>query len=145
LDYTEGQPIPPGYSLRTEARAVPLIIGGVAFWAGYGASSAIAWIGVRTQCELQGKLANCDEGLGYYPLNVPFAGPFISLATLDLAPAEAIGLISLGALQIAGVGVFIAALVRPKRELVRTTTSLPINLAPIVSADTFGLQMTGAL
>jgi hypothetical protein len=145
LDYTEGQPIPPGYSLRTEARATPLIIGGIAFWAGYGASSAIAWIGVRTQCELQGKLANCDEGLGYYPLNVPFAGPFISLATLDLNAGEAVGLISLGALQIAGVGVFIAALARPKKELVKTTGALSLKLAPIVGADGLGLRMTGAL
>jgi hypothetical protein len=145
MDYEEGQPIPPGYTVRTEMRSGVVIGGGIVFWLGYGGSVALAWIGVRTQCELQGQLANCPGGLGYYPLNVPFAGPFIALKTLEPNPLESAGLVALGALQIAGIGILVTGLALPKKELVRTASAPSIKLVPGAVGSGLGLRVTGAL
>jgi hypothetical protein len=126
LDYQEGQPIPPGYALRSEFRTELLIAGGLGAWGGYIAASAIAWIGVRTQCELKGKFFNCPEGLGYYPLNIPLAGPVIGIYTLETTGAETAGLIALSALQGVGLTLVVAGFTLPRKRLARTAGQNPL-------------------
>jgi hypothetical protein len=126
LDYQEGQPIPPGYALRSQFRTELLIAGGVGAWGGYIAASAIAWIGVRTQCELKGKFLNCPDGLGYYPLNIPLAGPVIGIYTLETTGAETAGLIALSALQGVGLTLVVAGFALPRKYLARTAGKNPL-------------------
>jgi hypothetical protein len=126
LNYQEGQPIPPGYALRSEFRTELLIAGGLGAWGGYIAASAIAWVGVRTQCELKGKFLNCPEGLGYYPLNIPVAGPAIGIYTLETNAAETAGLIALSAVQVVGLAVIVAGFALPRKHLARTAGQNPL-------------------
>jgi hypothetical protein len=127
LDYKKGQPIPPGYSLRSEFRTELLIAGGLGAWGGYIAAAAIAWIGVRTQCELKGKLGYCEEGLGYYPLNLPLAGPIVGIYTLDTDGPKTAGLIALSAVQVVGLGVIVAGFAFPRKHLARTAGTNPLS------------------
>ncbi|NUQ73118.1 MAG: hypothetical protein HUU21_06150 [Polyangiaceae bacterium] len=126
LDYTNGDPIPPGYAVRSEFRTELLIAGGLGAWGGYIAASAIAWIGVRTQCELKGELAHCQNGLGYYPLNIPLAGPIVGIFTLETTASETAGLIALSSLQAAGVALIAAGFALPRKHLVRTAGQHPL-------------------
>lgn len=88
-------------------------------WGGYIPSAAIAWVGVRANCELQGRLPSCNEGLGFYALNIPFAGPFVGLYTLKPSPLQGAGLIALGTLQIAGFAALLTGLLWPREKAPR--------------------------
>jgi hypothetical protein len=145
MDYDEGKPIPPGYHPYSEIRPALAISGGVLFWAAYIPPLVISWIGVRKECELNLKPLYCEGGLGYYPLNIPFAGPFISIYTLDTDAPETIGLIALGAAQTVGTGMFLAGFLAQKKLLVRSAGLSDITVAPQIGKDTLGIGVLGAM
>jgi hypothetical protein len=145
MEYDEGKPVPTGYQLRSEIRTGIVIAGGVVFWGTYIPAVAIAWVGVRRECELQQKPGYCEGGRGYYPLNIPFAGPFIAIHTLDADAAEGVGLVALGTLQTVGVGLVITGLAAPKKVLVRDAGVRDVTVAPRIGKDSLGIGVTGAM
>lgn len=127
---------------RMELRTDWIIAGGIAMWGGYIPSAAIAWVGVRSNCELQGRLPSCNEGLGFYPLNIPFAGPFVGLYTLKPNGLESAGLIALGTLQIAGFGVLLTGLLWPREVKPAQALAPPsIVLLPQIGPGAMGLHL----
>lgn len=124
--------------MRTEL----VIGGGIAMWAGYIPAAAIAWAGVRSNCELQGRLPNCSEGLGFYPLNVPFAGPFIGLYTLRPTFLQGAGLVALGTLQIGGFATLLTGLLWSREKPpAASSTANSIELLPQIGAGGAGLHL----
>jgi hypothetical protein len=121
LPYLEGMPIPPGYDVQTRRRR-SLMIAGAALFGGSWLASVLTASTV---------VAGFDKHrAGVAPLFIPFAGPFVTLATsrdarLDDPARRANGALLLvdGATQIGGAALFIAGLVTREPILARTKES----------------------
>lgn len=132
LPYVEGMPIPPGYDVQTQRRRSLVIAGGALFGASWLASALTA----------ASVVAGYDKHrAGVAPLFIPFAGPFVTLATsrdarLDDPHTRVNGALLLvdGAAQLAGAALFIAGLVTREPVLMRTKESYgpKASLAPEV-------------
>lgn len=132
LPYVEGMPIPPGYDVQTQRRRSLVIAGGALFGASWLASALTAASVVAGFDKHRASVA---------PLFIPFAGPFITMATsrdgrLDDPQTRVNGALLLvdGAAQLAGAALFIAGLVTREPVLVRTKESYgpKTSLAPEV-------------
>ncbi len=112
LNYEEGDPIPPGYEVRTRANRAMLITGGVLFGAPYLVSSLIAATIVS---------ADSRSGGDFAPLFIPAIGPFITIGTSSAEGAGTFWLVLDGLTQAAGITTFIVGLTRKDHYLLRTT------------------------
>jgi hypothetical protein len=111
LPYSQGDPIPPGYELKTRARRGLVIAGAVTFGSTYVAS---ALFGGAFLAE------GGDVGSMFGPLLIPIAGPFVTIGTSE---SEGIGTFLLvldGVFQAAGGALFVAGFLAEEEYLDRT-------------------------
>lgn len=94
IEYVDGDPIPPGYQLRTRADR-GLAIGGVTvFGTGYLISLVIGTTVL---------MSDDSDSDTFAPLLVPVAGPFMAINTLDAEGSGVFWLMIDGLMQTAGV------------------------------------------
>lgn len=143
LPYVEGMPIPMGYHVGEQRRHTLVAVGASLFAASYLASVLTA-----TTVMLGGDRHRSEVG----PLYVPFAGPFVTLATsrsVDINDkherTNGILLIADGVTQAAGALIFIIGMATHEQVLLRnatpTTTATPL-LRPDVLVGPSGGAMT---
>jgi hypothetical protein len=134
LPYDQGDPVPPGYIVQKERRTGLMIAGGITFFAAYGSVYAVAAIN-------NGRNAvNGELELTYYPLYIPFAGPFIGLATVEPNTPETLALVASGVVQAAGATIFFVGLVTHDLRLMRVSDDVVLDLR--LSPSTLGLTGT---
>ena len=136
-DWHEGDPIPPGYHPSQRARTGLIVGGATMFGVPYLISALVAAGGADSGC--------CGA------MWIPVVGPFIQMtqwgAGTDASSAEAgdIMLVLDGALQAAGLAMFIYGVAVPKTVLVRNDLGVIKNVtaAPMVAKDFAGLGISG--
>lgn len=101
LDWDDGDRVPSGYHVGTQARKGLVIGGAVAFGSLYMLSIAAAASG------------------GARSLLIPVAGPFAALGGIHSSGADVAMLIIDGVLQAGGIAMFVAGVAAPKTVLVR--------------------------
>jgi hypothetical protein len=111
LEYTEGQPIPPGYHLEQRARRGLVLAGsltaGVPFLVSFLTGLSIGLSGSRR------------DGEATVALMAPLVGPFITIETAGAGGAGILWLMLDGVAQLAGTGMLIGGLVAKEDKLVR--------------------------
>jgi hypothetical protein len=123
LEYTEGQPIPPGYRVRTRSRRGLAIAGAATFGGPYLVSLLVGATLV----------ADGDKNSGRYaPLMIPIVGPFIATSTLSSQGAGTFWLVVDGIAQVGGVGLFVAGLAMDEKALVRGDVEARSSIVPSV-------------
>ena len=123
LEYTEGQPIPPGYRVRTRARRGLAIAGAATFGGPYLVSLLVGATLV----------ADAGKNSGQYaPLMIPIVGPFIATSTLSSQGAGTFWLVVDGIAQVGGVGLFVAGLAMDEKALVRGDVEARSSIVPSV-------------
>lgn len=143
-DYTEGDPIPPGYHVESRVRG-GLIGGGLGMFGGaYLISVLVAAVGsdISSVCNSYAGSGTCTNPL--WPLYLPVVGPWVTMGT---AGGSATGLVFLaidGLLQGAGAAMTIIGIAVPKTVLVRNDLG-SLQITPMMVGGTspgFGLAGT---
>jgi hypothetical protein len=138
IDYTEGQPVPPGYTVIERRRKGLIITGSILFGVSYGISLAVA--------------AGSEYSNDYGWLVLPVAGPVIASTQLDSCENDDFscddqgterGFLMLDTLvQAAGATMFFVGLTVSKKVMVLHMEP-EFSVAPIVSPHARGLQVVG--
>lgn len=110
LPYEQGQPVPPGYRVKTRTSRSLLVSGAVTFGVPYVASALIASAVLS---------ADTNAGEPLAPLFIPFAGPFITLGTTHAGGVASFWLVLDGLTQIGGAALFTGGLISEERFLQR--------------------------
>ena len=138
LPYRDGVSVPEGYRLDSHPNLGLLVPGAVV-------TSTLWTVSTIAAISLDQKEPSADGDLNfgdaYWPFFIPVVGPFIAIKTADSSGTGAAILGLNGALQAAGLGMVIAGIAAPTVELIPQT---PITIAPIASANTAGLEISGA-
>ncbi len=130
LPYEEGDPIPPGYHVKTDNYRGVTAAGAIIAGSAYQLSIATAAVGLLLQ----------QEEAGF--LFIPVAGPWILIPQWDRSHLSVILLATDGVLQAAGLGLMIGGLVAQDQYLVRSN-HIAFTVAPLVDGDVQGAQLTG--
>jgi hypothetical protein len=120
LAWEEGDPIPPGYQPARRPRLGLLITGAVVFGAAYLPSLGVAASADKNDSEL-------------LPLAIPFAGPFVTIASARSEGAGTFWLAMDGVAQITGASLFVASFVAKQSYLKRvadTSVSAELTIGP---------------
>lgn len=143
LAFEEGMPLPPGYTLIRRRNRTLLAAGAAIFGASYLASALTAATVVAGHARHRSEVS---------PLFVPFAGPFITVATSrDAALGDpdrrtnGVLLLLDGAAQITGAALFIAGLVAREPVLVRTRDSYGVESASVGPEIVIGPRSAGLI
>jgi hypothetical protein len=112
LPYEPGQPVPPGYRVKTRASRSLLISGAVTFGVPYVVSALIASTVLS---------ADTASGEPLAPLFIPFAGPFITIGTTHAGGVASFWLVLDGLAQIGGAALFTGGLLTEDRFLQRVS------------------------
>ncbi len=147
-DYSEGDPVPPGYTPVERTRKGLVIGGAVTFGVLYLISALVAAAGEDT------KGSGDNEAAALW---VPAVGPFIQMFNTDSAVANVFLAID-GIAQSAGVAMFVIGLTSPRTVLVRndlvgkakspglaaSASSGPtLRPAPMITGTTTGFGLVG--
>jgi hypothetical protein len=134
-DWSEGEPIPPGYHESVRARK-GLIIGGAVL---FGTMYLISAFAAAAETDLSS--CGCHGGLF-----IPGAGPFVELGHSGGATAS-LFLVLDGVSQVGGIAMFIAGFAAPQTVLVRNDMGskgrLHLALSPIIGPDRSGMGVVG--
>jgi len=135
-DWREGDPIPPGYHPAERARTGLIVGGATMFGVPYLISALSAAITADNGC--------CTA------MWIPVVGPFIQMTQWHTTDASAVDtgdffLVLDGALQAAGVALFVYGLAVPKTVLVRNDLGMFKNVtaSPVVGKNFTGLGLSG--
>lgn len=137
MDYSEGDPIPAGYRLKTSIRK-GWVIGGFATFGGLWLISALT----------AGTADNISGGTSTLaPLYIPAVGPFITIGTANSRGVGTVLLVLDGVGQTGMLALAIAGLAAQKTELVRNDIgwNKRWTVAPMLTADTAGLGIVGSM
>ena len=99
LPYRQGDPIPPGYELRSEPRLTPLVIG---LSATGGLWLITATIGMTAECLNSTDLPG-EKKKDYSSLYIPAFGPFLAIGVGEPSNKTIAWLVADGVLQTAGL------------------------------------------
>lgn len=138
MDYIEGQPVPPGYTVMERPRKGLTITGSILLGVSYGISLAVA------------AGSEYDDTYGW--LAIPVAGPLIASARIDDCDSDGTcedngterGFLMLDALtQGAGAAMLIIGLAVPKKVLVRNL-AFELTVRPtVVARGAQGVELAG--
>lgn len=137
-DYSEGEPVPPGYRPVERTRTGLIVGGAVTFGCLYFISALVA-------------AGNADANSGSSnpaaALWVPGIGPFIQMTKTDSSTANVFLAID-GVAQSAGLAMFIVGLTVPRTVLVRNdllgkSPKLQLQAVPLVARDMSGAGVVG--
>ena len=138
MDYTDGQPVPPGYTVMERSRKGLTITGSILLGVSYGISLSVA------------AGSEYDDTYGW--LAIPVAGPLIASAQLEDCDADGScgdngaerGFLMLDALaQGAGAAMLIIGLAVPKKVLVRNL-AIDLTVRPaLVAGGAQGVELAG--
>jgi hypothetical protein len=136
-DWSEGEPIPPGYHPVTKMRTGLVVGGAVLFGVTYLFSALGAAIGAD---------ANPGQSNPFGALWVPAAGPFIQVFQNGNSATGSLLLVLDGLCQVGGISMFAIGLASPKTALVRNdlaSRTPHLSFAPIVGPGRSGLGLVG--
>jgi hypothetical protein len=139
--------VPAGYHLTTRFSKGLFIAGTVTFGSTWLLSVVVAGE-LQNTTTLDCTSAGCSQASTskYTPLYVPVVGPFIALGTLSPNGGGTIILLLDGVAQAGGIAMAIAGLASNNHILVRNeANSLHLHFAPVVTASTVGLGVSGVL
>ncbi len=145
-DWEEGDPVPPGYREDTRIRKGLVIGGAVTLGALWLVSVVVAGFAVSIE---EADDATIDSnGLGpedFYPLFIPAAGPFITIATTEASGAGLAFLLIDGIGQAGGLAMLIAGLAAQETYIrpVPQYGELTVEVQPIVAPGFTGMGLTG--
>jgi len=155
-DWSEGEPIPPGYHESTRIRKGLVIGGAVLFGSTYLLSAFTATVGAAdasTNCAIDSSLGStqsCNSGNPLTALFIPAVGPFVQMAHSGNTAVGNFWLALDGVAQVGGIVMFIAGLAAPKTVLVRNDLGsivhkkdFELSLAPLVSPQRQGMGVVG--
>lgn len=137
IPYHESMPVPEGYHLESTPR-YGLVAAGVSMTATLWVVSTITAITLDREKSDDGD-PNFDDM--YWPMFIPVAGPFATIATADSSGTGAAILALDGAIQTLGLALAIAGFAAPTIELV---PDYVLTVAPTASGDTGGLCVSGS-
>lgn len=148
-DWEPGDPIPEGYRQDTQSRG-GLVKGGAAtLFSVYGLTAVVGSFLVLAE-DIDTEDGVDDNGVDpedYYPLFIPVAGPFVTIATADTGRAASAVLVVDGVAQVAGFAMFIAGFAAQKDVLVRIPTYAggpTLELTPLVGKEVQGVGLHGS-
>lgn len=134
-DWSEGEPIPPGYHESTRMRKGLVIAGAVLFGTTYLLSALVGAI-----------VTDCQCGGTATALLIPGAGPFVELGQSNSATGS-FSLVLDGLSQVGGLAMFIAGLAVPRTVLVRddyaSSSGFHLTVSPIVGPGQRGMGLVG--
>jgi hypothetical protein len=155
-DWSEGEPIPPGYHESTRIRKGLVIGGAVLFGSTYLLSAFTATVGAANaseNCSINmafGSNQGCNSGNPLTALFIPAVGPFIQMAHSGNTAVGNFWLALDGVAQVGGITMFLVGLASPKTVLVRNDLGsivhkkeFELSLAPIVSPQRQGMGVVG--
>lgn len=116
LPYEEGDPIPPGYQVKTRAVRSLVIAGAITFGAPY-------LVSLLTGATVLA--ADSGDGVKTAPLFIPIAGPFVTVGTARAEGAETFWLILDGLAQTGGAVMLIYGLAADEKILKRIPVNQP--------------------
>jgi hypothetical protein len=137
-DWSEGEPIPPGYHESTRIRKGLVIGGAVLFGTTYLLTAASASV-----------VEGCNCGGNVASLFVPGVGPFIQMAQTGNTALSSFWLAFDGIAQLGGITMFVVGLAAPKTVLVRNDLGsnpkkdFHLALAPMVAPGREGMGVIG--
>ncbi len=135
-DWSEGDPVPPGYHPTTRMRKGLVVGGAVLFGVTYLLTALTAAV-------------SADTSQGSNPLAalwVPGAGPFIQLFESGNSATGSLVLVLDGLCQAGGISMFAIGLAAPKTTLVRNdlgSNTPHLTFAPIVGPGRSGMGLVG--
>jgi hypothetical protein len=134
-DWSEGEPIPPGYHEAIRMRRGLVVGGAVLFGTMYLLTALVAAV------ESDNTSCGCHAGLF-----IPGAGPFVELGQ-STGATTSFFLVVDGMSQLGGLAMFIAGLAVPKTVLIRndlgSTSGFHLALSPIVGPGRSGMGVVG--
>lgn len=136
-DWSEGEPVPPGYHPKTRTR-VGLVVGGAVL---FGTTYLFSALGAAIGAD-----ANPGQTNPYSALLIPGAGPFIQMFQSGNSSVGNFFLALDGLCQVGGISMFAIGLAAPKTVLVRNdlANSAPrLSIVPIVGPDRSGMSLVG--
>jgi hypothetical protein len=136
-DWSEGEPIPPGYHESTRIRRGLVIGGAVLFGSTYLLTALVG-----------AALSDCHcTTTSFGPLLVPGVGPFIEMAQSGTASGSLFLALD-GLSQLGGIAMFIAGFAAPKTVLVQGAVGskggLQLAFSPIVAPGQSGMGVVGS-
>jgi hypothetical protein len=144
-DWSEGEPIPPGYHESTRIRKGLVIGGAVLFGTTYLFSAFAATLGAATESDCYG--TGCGStGNPLTALFIPAVGPFIQMAHSGNGAVGNFWLALDGIAQVGGITMFAVGFAAPKTVLVRNdlgSNGIHLQLAPIVAPGRQGMGLIG--
>jgi hypothetical protein len=149
-DWSEGEPVPPGYHESTRIRKGLVIGGAVLFGSTYLLSAFTATVGAADASEnCIWSTPSCNSSNPLTSLFIPAVGPFIQMAHSGNTAVGNFWLALDGIAQVGGITMFAIGLASPKTVLVRndlgsiTRKDFQLSLAPIVSPQRQGMGFVG--
>jgi hypothetical protein len=131
LPYTEGEPVPQGYQLKTRPVRSMVIAGAITFGSTYLVSAL-------TSASLIA--ASSSNNAGFAPLFAPIAGPFVTIGTAHATGAGILWLVLDGLGQTAGATMLIYGLVAEEKYLQRTPVARLTHPEVLVGPGTTALR-----
>jgi hypothetical protein len=144
-DWSEGEPIPPGYHESTRIRRGLVIGGAVLFGTTYLLTALTGSILISANNDCGG---TCGSS-GWGTLLIPAVGPFVSMAHSGNTALGNFWLAFDGLAQVGGITMFAVGIASPATVLVRndlgsnSNNGLHLALAPIVAPDRQGAALIG--
>lgn len=142
-----GGPMPSGYHVELRRRRLPMALGGAAFGLAY-------MLSIMRAMEIPAGRFMSAMGCyppdappcrnDYWPLVIPFVGPFVTMGTASSSTAGGFGLAALGLGQLGGTAALIYGLTSRERRLVENEARIRPIVMPFIGRGGTGLAVTGA-
>jgi hypothetical protein len=150
-DWEEGDPVPPGYQPDTRIRK-GLVIGGAVTMGSLWLLSVVfgaALVSIEETDDELDRISGFQDDTGpedYYPLFVPVAGPFITIATAQSSGVGTAFLLIDGIAQTGGLAMLIAGIAAQQSYLrpVPQYGEIDIQFAPVVAPGFAGMGLSGS-
>lgn len=139
--------MPDGYHVELRRRRLPMALGGAAFGLAYmlsimRAMEIPAGRFMSAMACYPPDAPHCRND--YWPMVIPFVGPFVTMGTANPSAAEGVALAALGLGQFGGAAAFIYGLTSRERRLVENEARIRPAVMPFIGREGTGLAVTGA-
>jgi hypothetical protein len=147
-DWEPGDPVPAGYRPDTQPFSGLVKAGAGTLFGMYGATVvAGSFLALAEDIDLDDGVD--DNGIDpedWYPLFIPVAGPFVTIATAGTERAGTTLLVLNGVVQVSGLAMFIAGFAAQRDVLVRIPTynGMTVDVTPVVGKDFQGVGVHGS-
>lgn len=137
----------PGYHYEKKRYIAPIIIGAASLGVGWLASSALALLGMIASTNDISTEPRTNWATNF----IPVAGPFVTLGTQPesrRSDGMTAALVTLGTVQIAGLGLLVGGLAAGKRDVLvrdrRPRSDVSFSVRPVVGPTTSGVLIGGS-